>query len=132
MKTGIKILSLLFISLIAFSSCSKDDDPADNDMFLGKYDGSGGYNGPDDGDDVAESNGSVTVTKVGNNYTFKFSDGIQTLGDIVMEKGDNSTLVFDGGEAGTIRIPESSLNSAYAREGRVWSATCSRQNVRQK
>lgn len=126
MKTGIKILSLLFISLIAFSSCSKDDDPADNDMFLGKYDGSVGYNGPDDGDDVSESNGSVTVTKVGNNYTFNFSDGIPTLGDIVMEKGDNSTLVFDDGEIGTIRITESSLNIAYARDGRVWSANCSR------
>src|SRR5690606_19331807 len=115
MKTGIKILSLLFISVIAFSSCSKDDDPADNDMFLGKYDGSVGYDGPDNGDNVSESTASVTVTNVSNNYTFNFSDGIPTLGDIVMEKGDNSTLVFDDGEIGTIRITESSLNIAYAR-----------------
>jgi|SRR5690606_813114 len=125
MKTSIKILSLLLISFITFSSCSKDDDPADNDLFLGKYEGSVSFNGPDD-DDVSESNGSVTVTKVGNNYTFNFSDGIPTLGDITMEKGDNSTLVFNDGELGTIRITASSLNIAYARDNRVWTAECSR------
>jgi len=125
MKTSIKILSLLFISFIAFSSCSKDDDPADNDLFLGKYEGAVSFNGSDD-EDVSEPNGSVTVTKVGNNYTFNFSNGIPTLGDIVMEKGDNSTLVFQDGELGTIRITASSLNIAYARDNRVWAADCSR------
>src|SRR5690606_5328803 len=132
MKTGSKILSLLFISLIAFSSCSKDDDPADNDLFLGKYEGSVGYNGPDDGDGVSESNGSATVTKVGNNYTFNFSDGIPAFGDIVMEKGDNSTLGFDDGESGTISTTESSLTIAQAGDGRVWSANRSTSDVGQK
>jgi len=125
MKTSIKILSLLFITFIAFSSCSKDDDPADNDLFLGKYEGSVSFNSSDD-EDVSETNGSVTVTKVGNNYTFNFSDGIPTLGDITMEKGDNNTLVFSDGELGTIRITASSLNIAYIRNGRTWRADCSR------
>lgn len=125
MKTSIKILSLLFISFIVLSSCSKDDDPSDNDLFLGKYEGSVSFNSPDD-DDVSETNGSVTVTKVGNNYTFNFSDGIPTLGDISMEKGDNNTLVFEDGEIGTIRITASSLNIAYARGDEIWTADCSR------
>ncbi|RZF61808.1 hypothetical protein [Sphingobacterium corticibacterium] len=125
MKTSIKILSLLFITFIAFSSCSKDDDPADNDLFLGKYEGSVSFNSSDD-EDVPETNGSVTVTKVGNNYTFNFSDGIPTLGDITMEKGENNTLVFNGGELGTIRITASSLKIAYLRDGRTWTADCSR------
>ncbi|MBD1432431.1 hypothetical protein H8B06_06315 [Sphingobacterium sp. DN00404] len=125
MKTSIKILSLLFITFIAFSSCSKDDDPADNDLFLGKYEGSVSFNSSDE-EDVSETNGSVTVTKVGNNYTFNFSDGIPTLGDITMEKGDNNTLVFSDGELGTIRITASSLNIAYIRNGRTWTADCSR------
>lgn len=125
MKTSIKILSLLFITFIAFTSCSKDDDPADNDLFLGKYEGSVSFTSTDD-EDVSEPNGSVTVTKVGNNYTFNFSNGIPTLGDITMEKGDNNTLVFSDGEIGTIRITASTLNIAYNRDNRVWTADCSR------
>lgn len=125
MKTNTKILSLLFIAIIALASCSKDDDPADNDLFLGKYEGSISFNSSDD-EDVSESNGSVTVTKVGDNYTFNFSDGIPTLGDIVMEKGDNNTLVFNDGEIGSIRITASKLTIAYARDNRVWTADCSR------
>ena len=125
MKTSIKILSLLFVSVIVFSSCSKDDDPSDNDLFLGKYEGAVSFNSSDD-EDVSETNGSVTVAKVGNNYTFNFSDGIPTLGDIEMEKGENNTLVFSDGEIGTIRITASSLNIAYARDGRIWTADCSR------
>lgn len=125
MKTSIKILSLLSIAFIAFTSCSKDDDPADNDLFLGKYEGSVSFSSTDD-EDVSEPNGSVTVTKVGNNYTFNFSDGIPTLGDITMEKGDNNTLVFSDEEIGTIRITASSFDIAYARGNRIWTADCSR------
>ncbi|PRD56240.1 hypothetical protein [Sphingobacterium gobiense] len=125
MKTSIKILSLLFITFIAFTSCSKDDDPADNDLFLGKYEGRISFTSEDD-DDVAERNGSVTVTKVGDNYTFNFSDGIPSIGNIEMEKGDNSMLIWEGGEIGTIRITASRLNIAYAKDGRIWTADCSR------
>ena len=125
MKTSIKILSLLFITFIAFSSCSKDDDPADNDLFLGKYEGSVSFTSFDD-ENVPETNGSVTVTKVGNNYTFNFSDGIPTLGDITMEKGDNNTLVFNDGEIGSIQITASSLSITYAKDNSLWKANCSR------
>lgn len=125
MKASIKILSLLLISFMVFTSCSKDDDPSDNDLFLGKYEGSISFNSSDD-EDVSERDGSVTVAKVGNNYTFNFSDGIPSINDIEMEKGDNSTLILEDGELGTIRITASSLNIAYTKDGRIWTANCSR------
>lgn len=125
MKASIKILSLLLISIMVFTSCSKDDDPSDNDLFLGKYEGSISFNSSDD-EDVSERDGSVTVAKVGNNYTFNFSDGIPSINDIEMEKGDNSTLILEDGELGTIRITASSLNIAYTKDGRIWTANCSR------
>lgn len=127
MKSTVKIIALLFISIFALSACSKDDDPADNDLFIGTYDGTVGFSSTDDSDaDVASSDGSVTVSKVGDNYTFNFSNGIPTLGDIEMEKGDNNTIVIGNGALGTITVTESSLNILYTRDGRSWSANCDR------
>ncbi|WDF70080.1 hypothetical protein PQ465_06795 [Sphingobacterium oryzagri] len=127
MKRAIKILSLLLVTVFAFSACSKDDDPADNDLFIGTYDGSVGFSSTNDGEaDVSSSDGSVTVSKVGDNYTFNFSNGIPTLSNIAMEKGDNNTIVIGNGMAGTIRVTASSLNILYTRDGRSWSADCDR------
>lgn len=127
MKNSIKILSLLFITLFAFSACSKDDDPADNDLFTGRYDGSVGFTSTDDDeDDVATTNGSVTVIKVGNNYTFNFSDGIPTLSGIEMKKGDNNTIIIGNDELGSITITESTLRINYLKDGRAWTADCDR------
>ncbi|MBE8720499.1 hypothetical protein [Sphingobacterium pedocola] len=127
MKNSIKILSLLLITLFAFSACSKDDDPADNDLFTGRYEGSVGFSSTDDEEeDVATTSGSVTVVKVGNNYTFNFSEGIPTLGDIEMKKGDNNTIIIGDGALGSITITESTLRIAYTKDGRAWSADCDR------
>ena len=40
MKKIIALVSVICLSLVAFS-CSKNDDPADNDLFVGTYKGSG-------------------------------------------------------------------------------------------
>src|SRR5690606_18951886 len=112
-------------ALFAFASCSKDDDPSDNDLFIGRYDGSVSFSSSNEGDtDVPVTDGSVTVTKIGNNYTFNFSDGIPTLSNIEMEKGDNNRLIFSDGEIGTITITASTLAIAYAKDGRIWTADC--------
>lgn|SRR5690606_30177710 len=127
MKTSIKILSLLLITMFTFAACSKDDDPSDNDLFIGKYEGSVSFSSSDEGEtDVPEKEGSVTVAKVGNNYTFNFSDGIPTLRDIEMKKGDNNTLIIGDGQIGTIRITASTLIIAYNKDGRTWTANCER------
>jgi len=41
MKKLFTLVTLICISLVAFSSisCSKNDDPADNDLFVGTYKG---------------------------------------------------------------------------------------------
>lgn len=126
MKTVFKILSILLVTTFIFSSCSKDDDPVDNDIFVGTYEGRVSYSG--DGTNIAERDGSVRVVKVGgDNYNFMFSDGIPNLMDITMQKGSNNNLIFgEEGEMAFIRITESSLTIAYTADGETWTANCSR------
>ncbi|WP_160070039.1 hypothetical protein [Sphingobacterium bovisgrunnientis] len=125
MKNIIKILSLLFITLFAFSSCSKDDDPVDNDLFVGTYEGTVRYN--EGLDEVKSStNGSVRVAKVGDTYNFNFSDGIPSLNGIKMEKGEGNVIIFEGGALGTISISASNLNISYTKDGKTWFADCDR------
>ena len=43
MKNLLKTLSILMLSLFVIVSCSRDDDPADNDFFAGTYNGNISY-----------------------------------------------------------------------------------------
>ena len=125
MKNTIKILSLLFITLFAFSSCSKDDDPTDNDLFVGTYNGTVRYN---EGTSEIKSSttGSVRVAKVGDNYNFNFSDAIPSLNGIKMKKGEGNVIILDDGAMGTISISASKLNISYTKDGKTWFADCDR------
>lgn len=123
--SNLKMYSFMLLAvLFAFSACSKDDDPADNDFFTGVYNGRVSFNGG--GSTIAEQDGSVRVNKVGDNYTFNFSGDIPSLGDIAMEKGDNNTLRLSNGEFGTISIDASTLRIAFNRDGQTWTANCTR------
>ncbi len=125
MKKYIFFLSLLFASSLVFVGCSKDDDPADNDLFIGTYNGSVTYN--KDGESKSNDNGKVTVVKAGSDYNFVFSDGIPDLTGVRFRKdGDNTVISIDEGEAKAIRITASSLTIGYAKDGAVWTANCSR------
>lgn len=76
MKTNLKVLlaTLLTVFALSFSSCSKD--PADVDLFVGKYKGFVSYA---KGIEIKTNpEGSVTVTKVGNTYSFFFQMLFQT------------------------------------------------------
>lgn len=129
MKTTFKILSLFFVTvtLFTFAACSKDDDPADNDLFIGKYEGTISFNSTNDSDtDVGSTSGSVTVTKIGDKYSFNFSNGIPTIGNIIMEKGDNNTIIFSDNAIGTITVTASDLDIIYAKDGKAWTADCKR------
>ena len=61
-------LICLFIVALASISCSKTDDPADNDIFVGTYKGRITYSG----DKIKKSadNGSITVIKAAGSYYF--------------------------------------------------------------
>ena len=128
MKKLFTLVTLICISLVAFSSisCSKNDDPADNDLFVGTYKGSISYlNGQEK---KAFDNGSVTVVKTGNDYYFRFSDGIEDLKGVSFKKDGDNTLVNVDLKDGlkVIRINASSLNILYTTDGKTWIANASR------
>ncbi len=126
-----KILSVSFIiclTLITFA-CSKDDDPVDNDFFVGTYKGHVEYH--NDQSDKSSDNGKVTVIKVASKtkYNFEFSDGIPNLNGIEFEEEGDNRLINVGFEEGvqSIKISESSLKMFYTnKDGEVWVANVER------
>jgi len=110
--------------MVAFSSisCSKKDDPADNDIFVGTYKGRITY--LDDKERKIVDNGAVTVVKAGNDYYFRFSDGIPDLKGVNFKKeGDNTLMNIDWKDGiKIIRINASSLNILYTEQGKTWTA----------
>ena len=128
MKKLFTLVTLVCISLVAFSSisCSKNDDPADNDLFVGTYKGKISYtNGQDQ---KAADNGSVTVVKTGNDYYFRFSDGIEDLKGVSFKKEGDNTLINVDLQDGlkVIRINASSLYILYTTDGKTWTANAKR------
>ena len=128
MKKIIALVSVICLSLVAFSSisCSKNDDPADNDLFVGTYKGKISFLKGEEKKSV--DNGSVTVVKTGNDYYFRFSDGIEDLKGVSFKKQGDNTLVNVDLQDGlkVIRINASSLNILYTTDGKTWIANASR------
>ncbi len=123
MKKLLSLLAVLSLGIIVLASCSKDDDPKDNDLFVGTYKGKVSYI---DGDEtISNDDGSVTVVKVGDSYTFNFSDGIPNIKDKKIKKGENS-FTLDWDEGSIITIDESNLTINMIKDGAVWSANCKR------
>ena len=73
-------------------------------------------------------NGAVTVVKTGNDYYFRFSDGIPDLKGVSFKKEGDNTLVNIDLKDGVklIRINASSLNILYTTDGKTWTANASR------
>lgn len=131
MKNLIKILGafmLVFFAVTAISSCSDDDDPVNNDFFAGTYKGSISYN--DGGStNISTNNGSVFVTKIasGTKYNFAFSDSIPDLNGIEFEQKGDHTLVMIGSSATSyIRIDNNELKILFMKDGKTWTANCTR------
>lgn len=130
MKNVIKILGvfmLVMFTAISFTSCSDDDDPANNDFFAGTYKGSISYN--DGSNTVSADDGSVFVTKIasGTKYNFAFSNSIPDLNGVEFEKQGDNTLVSVGSTATSyIRIDNNDLKIFYAKDGKIWTANCTR------
>lgn len=124
-KTSLKFLGIALIGALVLSSCSKDDNPVDNDLFVGKYKGSISY--LDDDTSINKEEGNVEVVKVGKNYNFIFSDKIPNLTGVQFkEDGDSSVINIDSDEAKLIRIDASKLVIAYTKDGKIWTANCDR------
>ncbi|MGJ1226712.1 hypothetical protein ACR78H_14295 [Sphingobacterium siyangense] len=118
---------LILTVLVGFTSCSKDDDPADNDLFVGKYEGTISYDDINNNDnDVAAAEGTVTVTKVGDTYNFAFGNGIPNLNGVDFEKKDNVLINIGSAGTGVIRIDAGKLTIGYTKDSKVWTANCNR------
>ncbi|WP_126245300.1 hypothetical protein [Chitinophaga rhizosphaerae] len=125
MKLMLKSIAVLLLAGFIFSSCSKDTDPADVDVFAGTFRGNISYK--DSEKDITQANGSVFVTKVGSRYDFRFSDGIPDLTGVQFEKKDANTMVSVGSDGtGIITITKDRLNIGFTRAGRAWTADCGR------
>jgi len=130
MKNVIKILGifmLVIFTAVSFTSCSDDDDPADNDFFAGTYKGNISYT--DGSTNISENNGSVFVTKIASNtkYNFSFSNSIPDLNGIEFQKQGDNTLINVGSTATTlIRIDNNDLEIFYTKDGKTWTANCTR------
>ena len=129
MKNAIKIFAAFLLSAFLFTavSCSRDDDPADNDFFVGTYTGEIGY--IEGATNIQKENGKVTVTKIGNatKYNFAFSDGIPNLNGIEFQKtGDNTMINIGSGATAYIRIDNNDLKIFYIKDGKTWTANCKR------
>lgn len=128
MKKIFTLVTLICLSIVAFSSisCSKKDDPADNNLFVGTYKGKITYS--DGKEKKAADDGSVTVVKAGNDYYFRFSDGIPDLKGVSFKKEGDNTLVNIDLQEGVklIRINASSLNIFYTQDGKTWTANANR------
>lgn len=125
MKSMLKIVGVLLFTVFLMSSCSKDTDPADVDVFAGTFRGKIGYT--DAEKNITQDNGSVFVTKVGSRYDFRFSDGIPDLTGVEFSKKDDNTLVSTGSSGtGLITINKDKLVIGFAKDNRAWSADCGR------
>lgn len=130
MKKALRILAifvLVFFAAISFSSCSNDDDPADNDFFAGTYRGSVSYN--DGNTNISTNEGSVFVTKIASStkYNFSFSNSIPDLNGIEFEQQGDNILVMVGSTAlSYIRIDNNELKILYVQDGKTWTASCTR------
>lgn len=123
MKKLLSLLAVISLGVLVLVSCSKDDDPKDNDLFVGKYKGRVSYTKGDQR--ISNDNGSVTVVKIGDKYTFNFSDGIPSIKNKEIKKGQNS-FTLDWDEGSIITIDESNLSINMIKSGELWSANCKR------
>ena len=129
MKNAFKILGalMLLFTFMSISSCSNDDDPADNDFFAGTYKGSISYK--DNNNDIATDNGEVFVTKIasGTKYNFRFSNGIPDLNGLEFQKqGDNTLVMVNSNALVYVRTDNNELKMLYTADGKTWRANCTR------
>jgi len=125
MKNLLKFFLVTFFALFVFTACSDDDDPADNDLFVGTYNGRVTY--VDSGTNIESNDGNVRVVKVGDKYNFIFSNSIPNITGIEFQKEDaNYSINIGGNESSYIRINASDLRIFYTKDGKVWTANATR------
>lgn len=125
MKNAMKMIGTLMIASLMFMvSCDKDTDPADTDLFVGTYEGTISFTG--DGETIVDDDGRVTVTKVGDTYSFIFGSGIPDITGVKFRESDDNTHVSIGEGLEGITITASTLNILVINDSGAWTADCNR------
>mgnify|MGYP001314956969 CR=1 FL=1 len=125
MKKHLKVFGALVVaSLMFIASCDEDTDPAETDLFVGTYEGTITFN--DNEQTITDEDGRVTVTKVGETYSFVFGSGIPDLTGVRFERDDDNTYISVGEGLTGIRITANSLNMLVTNDRGTWTADCSR------
>ncbi|WP_149276531.1 hypothetical protein [Pareuzebyella sediminis] len=122
MQNSMKILGMLCFVATTIISCSKDNDPSDDNLFVGTYRGSVSYTNSNNNTDISTDDGRVTVVKVGDNYSFNFSNDIPSINGLEMDKNQNILV----NSSGTVKIDEGELIIAFTEDTEIWGANCSR------
>lgn len=124
------VSTLVVLLLMGLSSCS---DPAKDQLFKGTYHGLIAFGSLEDGIDVRSNDqGSVTVTKIGDRYSFKFSDDIPALKNIELEVRDDQSAATYREGLNSITVTQDKLNIFYNKDGKNWTATCVRETDKNK
>ena len=113
--------ALLSFMLLTFSCSSEPND----EVLVGTYSGAVGYK--KEGKNIAVDNGSVTVVRRGNIFSFTFSDGIPALDGISMIERGNGGYILKDAELGSNTISISSsgrLELLYISDKETWMAHC--------
>jgi len=128
MKNKARIFTALILAFTMFAvSCSKDESPADSDFFVGTYNGNISFIDGDDITDITtDTDGRITVVKVGNSYTFNFGSGIPDITNVKFEKSGDNTYVSVGDGLTGITITANSLNALVINDRGTWTADCTR------
>jgi len=125
MKNLMRILGALLIATLIFTiGCSKDDDPADNDFFVGTYNGNITFN--NGSETITDSDGRVTVVKVGDSYSFDFGSNIPNITGVKFQKKDDNTYVSIGDGITGITVTASTLKMLVSNNKGTWTADCTR------
>ena len=125
MKNTLKILSVFMLGMILFTSCSKKDDPADNDFFIGTYNGEISYKKTGN-EIIIDEDGKVTVSKFGDTYKFIFGSKIPDISGVKFEKSGDNTYVSVGSGLTGITITASKLKMLVIKGDETWTADCTR------
>lgn len=119
-KLLVLLSSIALVTILIFSSCS---DPAKNSLYVGTYNGIVTFGSIKEFDVRTNPNGSVKVTKIGNRYTFDFSDDIPTIKNIKLSKKNETTQEYKKG-LDRITVTKDKLNIFFTKDGENWTATC--------
>lgn len=116
------IASLVMLIAVGLTSCNQNE-PENALLFTGKYVGLVTFDKLGDGaSPVLANDTEISVFKIGESYTFRFSNGgVPTLKGVKMQKGENSLVTLDSDKGGLITITGDNLNIAYKNEVGTWT-----------